>query len=179
MKQSKFVMTFASGMQANSTGKIALLSASPVDVFNRSPDLRISPRNPVTLSILPTGIPAIEEDNLQPPPPGHRLLAQSYMAPEILADCVERMGYDKPVDLWAVGVITHEILTGRSPFRWVEPLQLGLGVGIARLVTLPWPIRQPKRGSGVSVDPVYLFSRSLASASSALRLTDDPVPEVE
>lgn len=35
-----------------------------------------------------------------------------YMAPEI----VNEMAYDKSVDIWSVGVITHILLTGCPPF---------------------------------------------------------------
>jgi serine/threonine protein kinase len=36
-----------------------------------------------------------------------------YMAPEIISE----ENYSKPVDIWAVGVITYLLLTGRPPFK--------------------------------------------------------------
>ncbi|KAJ2773075.1 Calcium/calmodulin-dependent protein kinase type I, partial [Coemansia nantahalensis] len=36
-----------------------------------------------------------------------------YMAPEM----VQRLGHGKPVDMWAVGVITYFALSGRNPFQ--------------------------------------------------------------
>ncbi|KIK62804.1 hypothetical protein GYMLUDRAFT_164135, partial [Collybiopsis luxurians FD-317 M1] len=36
-----------------------------------------------------------------------------YMAPEMYS----KTGYGKPVDIWALGVITHFILVGRTPFK--------------------------------------------------------------
>jgi ribosomal protein S6 kinase alpha-5 len=38
-----------------------------------------------------------------------------YMAPEVLARSAE--GYDMTVDWWSVGILTCELLTGRSPFQ--------------------------------------------------------------
>ena len=35
-----------------------------------------------------------------------------YMAPEM----VEGRGYDKAVDVWALGILMHEMLTGETPF---------------------------------------------------------------
>ncbi len=39
---------------------------------------------------------------------------RDYMAPEVLLD---RHGHDKPVDMWAIGVITYALLCGRLPFK--------------------------------------------------------------
>lgn len=35
-----------------------------------------------------------------------------YMAPELVAETV----YDEKIDVWAIGVITYILLTGRAPF---------------------------------------------------------------
>jgi serine/threonine protein kinase len=37
----------------------------------------------------------------------------SYMAPEVIL----RNGYECEVDIWSLGVITHQLLTGGSPFN--------------------------------------------------------------
>ncbi|KAF7366323.1 Protein kinase domain-containing protein [Mycena sanguinolenta] len=39
-----------------------------------------------------------------------------YMAPEIFFDSVDAAGYGKPVDVWAMGVITYFLLAGYTPF---------------------------------------------------------------
>lgn len=38
---------------------------------------------------------------------------QPYMAPELVRD----LPYDESVDLWAVGVLTFELLHGYTPFK--------------------------------------------------------------
>lgn len=42
--------------------------------------------------------------------------SRGYVAPEILL----RKGYGKPVDLWAIGIITYLLLCGSNPFRSIE-----------------------------------------------------------
>ena len=39
-----------------------------------------------------------------------------YMAPELLVPNIDDVQYDMKVDMWAVGVMTHELLTTDSPF---------------------------------------------------------------
>jgi serine/threonine protein kinase len=36
-----------------------------------------------------------------------------YLAPEMVA----QISYDESVDIWAIGVITYELLTEESPFK--------------------------------------------------------------
>ena len=42
---------------------------------------------------------------------------QSYMAPEILTSNEDTRKYSVIVDMWATGVLVHEMLTGVTPFR--------------------------------------------------------------
>ena len=44
---------------------------------------------------------------------------QSYMAPEILTSNEDTRKYSVIVDMWATGVLVHEMLTGVTPFRSV------------------------------------------------------------
>jgi serine/threonine protein kinase len=46
----------------------------------------------------------------------------AYMSPEQLSDCVERL--DGRCDIWALGVILYEVLTGKRPFRGSDPVEL-------------------------------------------------------
>ena len=43
-----------------------------------------------------------------------------YMAPEI----IKRQPYGTGVDIWAVGVIAHLVLTGKPPYRGETKVQL-------------------------------------------------------
>ncbi|CAN0402992.1 unnamed protein product, partial [Hapterophycus canaliculatus] len=43
----------------------------------------------------------------------------SYMAPELMLEDVDSIKYGEKVDVWAVGVVTHELLTLKTPFRSV------------------------------------------------------------
>ena len=43
-----------------------------------------------------------------------------YMAPELLK---EHSSYSFPVDIWAVGIVTHELLTGSPPFAKLSATQ--------------------------------------------------------
>lgn len=36
-----------------------------------------------------------------------------YLAPEMVA----QVSYDESIDIWAIGVITYELLTDESPFK--------------------------------------------------------------
>jgi len=47
-----------------------------------------------------------------------------YMAPEIYT----RMGYGKPVDIWAMGVTTYLLLSGEMPFRSENPKLVSLAI---------------------------------------------------
>ena len=44
---------------------------------------------------------------------------QSYMAPEILDSNEDTRRYSVLVDMWATGVLVHEMLTRATPFRSV------------------------------------------------------------
>ena len=46
--------------------------------------------------------------------------AQPYLAPELVRD----VPYDAAVDLWAVGIVTYELLHGYTPFRCVGRRQV-------------------------------------------------------
>ena len=50
---------------------------------------------------------------------------QSYMAPEMLGNGEESLSYHSAVDIWAVGVVTHEMLARRTPFRSVSKATRG------------------------------------------------------
>lgn len=43
-----------------------------------------------------------------------------YIAPEVIL----RLGYGKPVDWWAVGIILYELLVGCAPFMGDSPEDL-------------------------------------------------------
>eukprot|EP00736_Rhodelphis_marinus_P002926 Rmarinus@m.26781 len=43
-----------------------------------------------------------------------------YMAPELL----KRVGYNKGVDYWALGILIYELLTGQTPFVHDDPLRM-------------------------------------------------------
>eukprot|EP00754_Rhynchopus_humris_P048863 Rhum_TRINITY_DN8041_c0_g1::Rhum_TRINITY_DN8041_c0_g1_i1::g.25721::m.25721/K11481/AURKA; aurora kinase A len=65
---------------------------------------------------------------LQPPPPSTSTLPSpsfrrytvcgtlDYMAPELLSEALSPHGHGTPVDLWALGVVAHELLTAATPF---------------------------------------------------------------
>ena len=65
---------------------------------------------------------------LQPPPPSTSTLPSpsfrrhtvcgtlDYMAPELLSETLSPHGHGTPVDLWALGVVAHELLTATTPF---------------------------------------------------------------
>ncbi|CAN0444214.1 unnamed protein product, partial [Ascophyllum nodosum] len=54
--------------------------------------------------------------------------SESYMAPEMLGNGEESLSYHSAVDIWAVGVVTHEMLARRTPFR---PWRLGEETSVA------------------------------------------------
>ena len=45
------------------------------------------------------------------------IFRQPFMAPELLVEDIDQVRYASQVDIWAVGVVTHELLTTRSPFE--------------------------------------------------------------
>lgn len=51
-----------------------------------------------------------------------------YLAPEV----IEHIGYNKEVDYWAFGVLIHEMLSGKTPFRSREQTQSQLYASIMR-----------------------------------------------
>ncbi|CAM9553208.1 unnamed protein product [Pylaiella littoralis] len=58
--------------------------------------------------------------------------SKPYMAPELLAEDISQVMYDMKVDMWAVGVVTHELLTCHTPFRpRLVDRELGLGARAA------------------------------------------------
>jgi len=46
----------------------------------------------------------------------HCQLSAEYLAPEIL----QQMGHDGSVDVWSIGVIFYEILSGKHPFKCTD-----------------------------------------------------------
>ncbi len=104
---------------------VVLPSAPPLNVlFDGSPGLRAeSPAQPgITFRSCRPASPRLKKliSPCPPPPPAAVRLHQPYMAPEVLNDGMPRTGYNESVDMWAVGVVLHELLTGRTPFRWVS-----------------------------------------------------------
>lgn len=56
------------------------------------------------------------------PFPPFLVLPQPYMAPELFRSDDADLKYGKEVDVWAVGVVTHELLACVTPFRSVDNL---------------------------------------------------------
>lgn len=56
------------------------------------------------------------------PFPRFLVLLQPYMAPELLRSDDADLKYGKKVDVWAAGVVTHELLACVTPFRSVGNL---------------------------------------------------------
>lgn len=54
--------------------------------------------------------------------PTFLVLPQPYMAPELFRSDDADLKYGEKVDVWAVGVVTHELLACVTPFRSVDNL---------------------------------------------------------
>ncbi|KIK71476.1 hypothetical protein GYMLUDRAFT_79529 [Collybiopsis luxurians FD-317 M1] len=72
-----------------------------------------SPHNPFDVMIADYGLATLNiEDSENPKLLTDKCGTPRYMAPEVH----KQTGYEKPVDIWAIGAITYFILAGHSPF---------------------------------------------------------------
>ena len=78
------------------------------------------------------------------------LAAASYMAPEQLSEGLGPV--DHRADLYALGVVTYELLTGRRPFRAATPIELREQI----LKVEPEPPRSIEPGVPVELEHICL-----------------------
>jgi serine/threonine-protein kinase len=102
-----------------------------------------------------------------------------YMSPEHLRDAG---GVDARTDLWSLGVILYELVTGRHPFEGSTPMQLGARIALEapaplreRLPDAP-PALEAIVARCLEKDPAARFQTvmELASALAPLALADAP-----
>ncbi len=130
------------------------------------------------VKVLDFGIAKVAEDGLDPQitQASGAVGSPAYMSPEQLRDS---SSVDGRSDVWALGVILHELLSGHHPFEAANQAAVGARIACGRALPLTdhWPDAPPSVAAivarAIAVDPADRFA-TVGELAEALEPFADP-----